>query len=93
MKPQLTPDLSPQSVATLPVVASCPICGTPLQGKQQVCSAKCRIQKSMKTRAGLRRDRDATARMHLRAAQRSVDETQRFITEALALLKEPSDSQ
>jgi predicted nucleic acid-binding Zn ribbon protein len=76
MLPQSTPDLLPTSVATPPVVPSCPICETPLQGKQLVCSAKCRIQKSMATRAAKRvkrqADRDATARLHLRAAQQAV---------------------
>lgn len=97
MNPQSAPDQRPQSVATpsggLPVY--CPVCQTvPLQGKQQACSPRCRIQKSMATREAKRvkiqADRDATARLHLRAAQRSVAETQRFISEALNLLQEPS---
>lgn len=47
----------------------CPVCHTvPLTGKQTVCSAKCRIQKSMKTRAAKRTDRDAKVRIKLREA-------------------------
>lgn len=41
-------------------------------------------------RVKVQADRDATARLHLRAAQQSVAETQRFISEALNLLQEPS---
>lgn len=76
------PNLSSGSVATplpgLPVY--CPICEkVPLQGKQLVCSAKCRIQKSMQTRAAKQAERDAKVRL--------------LLHEALALLepqKEPS---
>lgn len=64
-------DLSPGSVATplsgLPVY--CPICQKVLlYGKQTVCSPRCRIQPSMARRAAKQAERDATVRLHLRAA-------------------------
>ena len=69
--PTPPPDLSPGSVATpgpgLPVY--CPVCETvPLHGKQTVCSAKCRIQRSMATRAAKRAERDAKVRLLLKDA-------------------------
>lgn len=48
--PALTPDRSPGSIRTPSMVASCPICGVPLQGKQTVCSGKCRIARSRQRR-------------------------------------------
>jgi predicted nucleic acid-binding Zn ribbon protein len=77
----MSPEHSPQSVVTPPagLPVYCPVCHTvPLKGKQTVCSAKCRIQRSMATRAAKRRERDAQVRV--------------LLTEALALLtpdKEP----
>ena len=66
--PKPTSELTPESVATpssgVPVY--CPICEkVPLHGKQTVCSAKCRIQRSMATRAAKRRNRDAQIRLLL----------------------------
>lgn len=78
-----TPDLCTEGVAT----PLCPICHTvPLTGKQTVCSAKCRIQKSMKTRAAKQSDRDAKIRLLLRTASETIQE-------AKELLKEPSTTQ
>ena len=77
----MSPEQRPASVATPPsgLPVYCPICETvPLHGKQTVCSAKCRIQRSMATRAAKRRNRDAQVRL--------------LLTEALTLLdpdKEP----
>jgi predicted nucleic acid-binding Zn ribbon protein len=71
--PQTRPDYRPESVATLPVVASCPICGVPLQGRQTVCSAKCRIQRSMAMRAAKRDERDAKVRLLLGEALALLD--------------------
>lgn len=64
----------PRSVATPSVLSSCPICGTPLQGKQTVCSTKCRIQRSMRRRAVTQAERDAQVRL--------------LLTEALGLLEQ-----
>lgn len=83
--PSSMPDLSTQCVATPPsgLPVYCPVCQqVPLTGKQQVCSAKCRIQKSMATRAATRADRDAKARLLLR----TVIETAQEVAQ---LLKEP----
>ena len=69
--PTSTPDRCPGSVATPPsgLPVYCPICGkVPLQGKQRVCSAKCRIQKSMQTRAAKQAERDAKIRLLLKDA-------------------------
>ncbi len=71
----MSPEQRPTSVATLPVIASCPICGAPLQGKQTVCSSRCRIQRSMVRRAAKQTERDAKVRL--------------LLGEALGLLKEP----
>lgn len=69
--PQPTPDHFPESVATPPgrVPVYCPVCETvPLHGKQTVCSAKCRIQRSMATRVARQAERDAKVRLLLREA-------------------------
>ena len=71
-----TPDHSPQSVATPAIGPLCPICGVPLSGKQRVCSAKCRIQRSMRRRAAKQTERDAKVRL--------------LLTEALGLLTKPT---
>jgi predicted nucleic acid-binding Zn ribbon protein len=80
--PQSTPEHSPESVRTLHMVPSCPICGVPLQGRQTVCSAKCRIARSRQKYEAISRDRDAKARLLLRTVIESA-------TEALAVLKPP----
>ena len=82
-----TPDQRLPSVATpqggVPVY--CPVCETvPLTGKQQVCSAKCRIQKSMTKRAAKRAERDAKVRLLLGEALELLNE------EASTLLEKPS---
>lgn len=64
----MNPEHSPQSVATLSMVPSCPICGTPLSGRQTVCSARCRVQRSMQRRAVKQTERDAKVRLLLREA-------------------------
>jgi predicted nucleic acid-binding Zn ribbon protein len=76
----MSPEHSPQSVATLPsdVPVYCPICqAVPLHGKQTVCSARCRIQRSMG-----RRERDARLRLLLRTVMDSA-------RDATQLLEEP----
>ncbi len=77
-KPTPTPDLSPQSVATPSMVASCPVCGRLLTGRQTVCSGRCRIQRSMARRKAKQRERDAKVRL--------------LLTEALGLLSEAKDT-
>jgi predicted nucleic acid-binding Zn ribbon protein len=71
--PQSKPEVTPDSVCTLPVVPSCPICGHPLQRRQTVCSAKCRISRSRQRREAKLLARDARVRL--------------LLTEALALLE------
>ena len=61
----MTPEQRPQSVATRPVIPSCPICGTPLHGKQTVCSPRCRIQRSMRRRVAQQTERDTKVRLLL----------------------------
>jgi predicted nucleic acid-binding Zn ribbon protein len=72
--PASTPELTPSSVRTLPVVRSCPMCPTPLQGRQTVCSAKCRIARSRQRREAKRADRDAKVRLLLTTALEAVQE-------------------
>jgi predicted nucleic acid-binding Zn ribbon protein len=72
--PHSTPEHSPSSVRTLSIVVSCPICGRPLQGRQTVCSAKCRIARSRQKHDAKRRDTDAKVRL--------------LLTEALGLLRD-----
>jgi hypothetical protein len=84
--PQSSPDRCPGRVATPPsgLPVYCPVYEkVPLQGKQTVCSPRCRIQRSMARRAAKRADRDARVRLLLR----TVIET---VTEALEVLKAPS---
>jgi predicted nucleic acid-binding Zn ribbon protein len=50
------------------MVASCPICGGPLTGKQTVCSGKCRIERSRRRREAKQTERDAKLRVLLREA-------------------------
>jgi predicted nucleic acid-binding Zn ribbon protein len=67
----MSPEQRPQSVATplADVPIYCPLCEkVPLHGKQTVCSARCRIQRSMQRRVAKQMERDATVRLHLRAA-------------------------
>ena len=66
--PQPTHDLTPGSVRTPSVLPSCAMCGTPLQGRQTVCSAKCRIARSRQRRNANQQERDAMVRLHLRVA-------------------------
>ena len=101
--PTSPPDRCPRSVATPPsgVPVYCPICEkVPLLEKQAVCSPRCRIQKSMATRAAIRRDRDATIRLLLKTeldsnrmrSREDAEHVRRRLREVLALLepeKEP----
>ena len=73
-EPTTTPHHSPGSVRTPIMVASCPICGAPLTGRQTVCSAKCRIARSRRRREAKQQERDAKVRL--------------LLTEALELLSE-----
>jgi predicted nucleic acid-binding Zn ribbon protein len=75
--PPSPPNLSPASVATPPsgVPVYCPICQTvPLQGKQTVCSPRCRIQRSMERRAAKQAERDAKVRLLLTEALGLLDQ-------------------
>jgi predicted nucleic acid-binding Zn ribbon protein len=78
--PQSLPVGSPDSVrapASGGVVASrrCPICGqTPLTGRQEVCSGRCRAARSRQRKADARRERDAEIRVLLEAALKSLRE-------------------
>ena len=64
--PHCTPDLTSESVRTLLLVPSCPMCGTLLQGRQTVCSAKCRVARSRQKATAIRQGRDAKIRRLLR---------------------------
>ncbi len=66
--PHSTPEHSPRSVATPSVTPFCPMCGTPLSGRQTVCSPRCRIQRSMQRRAAKQTERDAKLRLLLTEA-------------------------
>ena len=92
-----TPDPCPQNVVTLSsgTLVVCPGCVKPFQPRrkdQRFCSSKCRLVGYQQKQEHARRDRDATARLHLRAAQHAGAEMQRHISEALELLQEPSPS-
>jgi predicted nucleic acid-binding Zn ribbon protein len=63
-----TPEHHPDSVRTLIMVGSCPICGQPLKGKQTVCSPKCRIERSRRRREGKRQNDLAKVRLLLKEA-------------------------
>lgn len=83
MKAHSTTDLRAESVAT----PLCPVChAVQLTGKQTVCSAKCRIRKSMKTREAKQQERDGRIRLLLRTASEQLQE-------ATHLLEKPSPTQ
>ena len=93
--PQSTPEPCPQNVVTLSsgTLVVCPGCVKPFQPRrkdQRFCSAKCRLVGYQQRQEQERRDRDATARLHLRAAQHAYAEGDRHLAEALAVLKAPS---
>jgi predicted nucleic acid-binding Zn ribbon protein len=75
--PHPTPEPHPSSVRTLPVVPFCPICGTPLRGRQTVCLAKCRIAQSRQRRERTRAERDAKVRLLLQDALQLLKEGNR----------------
>ena len=75
----LPPDRSSESIRTLPMVLSCPICGTPLQGRQTVCSAKCRIARSRRRREDTQQERDAKVRLLLRTVIETAQEATRLL--------------
>jgi len=77
-----TPDHRPGSVRTPIMVASCPVCGRPLTGKQTVCSPRCRIQRSMERRQAERRERDASVRLLLTTALEAVLEARDRLKES-----------
>lgn len=61
---------APRSAPPGAVVASprgCPICGTPLRGRQRCCSAKCRAAKSRRARIPVKREQLLEIRRLLRA--------------------------
>ena len=72
-----TPEHRSERVATPSMILSCPICGTPLQGKRTVCSPRCRIQRSMRRRAAMQQERDAKVRLLLREALSLLEYTSR----------------
>lgn len=78
--PHATPDLSPGSVRTPLASPLCPLCGTPLQGRQTVCSAKCRIARSRQTREAKRDERDAKVRLLLKEALALLDHEKEPVT-------------
>ena len=57
-------------------VRSCPICGQPLTGKQTVCSARCRIERSRRRREAERQHELAKVRLLLRQALHLLEEGQ-----------------
>ena len=76
-KPTPTPDDRSGSVRTPIMVASCPICGRPLKGKQTVCSGKCRVAKWRRDRDDKLKERDAKDRLLLTEALGLLTETNR----------------
>jgi len=72
--PHSTPNVSPGSVRTPLVILSCPMCGQPLQGKQTVCSAKCRIKRSRQRRGQALAERDSKVRLLLKDALQLLEE-------------------
>ncbi len=63
----------------------CPVCQrVALQGRQTVCGAPCRIQRSRQWKAQAQAERDSKVRLHLKAAQADMQE-------ALGLLGEPEN--
>ena len=78
--PDFAPRLSPDGVRTpFPglVVGSrpCPICGKrELEGKQTVCSGKCRVERSRRRRENALRTRDAEIRALLITALKKLEE-------------------
>ena len=68
------------------VVASsrpCPICGTPLKGRQEACSAKCRAAKSRRRRAPMKREDLQAIRATLRRTIEEVWQAQQLVEAAL----------
>lgn len=78
--PHPDPEVSPASVHTLPMILSCPICKTPLSGRQTVCSGKCRIERFRRKRETEQTERDAKVRLLLRTARESVDDAYKLLT-------------
>jgi predicted nucleic acid-binding Zn ribbon protein len=75
----MSPEHLPQSVRTPPVIPSCPICGEPLQGRQTVCSPKCRTERSRRKGEAKRRERDAQVRLLLTTAIEAATEAQTLL--------------
>jgi predicted nucleic acid-binding Zn ribbon protein len=80
--PASMPDLSTGGVRTLLLVPSCPICGVPLQGKQTVCSAKCRAARSRRRRERVTRERDQRVRLFLRTALDALHEARELLADS-----------
>jgi hypothetical protein len=78
-----TPSTRPDSVRTLLVGSSpCPVCGTAeLQGRQTVCSARCRRERSRQRQAEALRTRDQSIRADLEQAAELVARAQRRLEE------------
>jgi predicted nucleic acid-binding Zn ribbon protein len=79
--PTPTPEPDPGSVRTPIMVASCPICGQPLRGRQTVCSGGCRIERSRQRRENKLQDRDAKVRLLLRTVIETAQEPKQLLEE------------
>jgi predicted nucleic acid-binding Zn ribbon protein len=81
--PQSKPEVTPDSVRTPPVIPSCPMCGHPLQGRQTVCSAKCRIARSRQKHEAKRREKDTKVRLLLTTVIETAQEAKQLLEEPL----------
>ena len=70
----MSPEVTPDSVRTPSMLPSRPMCGTPLQRRQTVCSAKCRIARSRQRREQVQAERDAKVRLLLTEALRLLED-------------------
>jgi predicted nucleic acid-binding Zn ribbon protein len=80
--PASKPDLSTDGVRTLLLVPSCPMCGTPLTGRQTVCSAKCRVARSRQRRESVTRERDQRVRLFIRTALDALHEARELLADS-----------
>jgi predicted nucleic acid-binding Zn ribbon protein len=64
------------------MVATCPICGSPLTGQQTVCSPKCRTKRARQTHEADRRERDAKVSLLLRTVIEGAQEARELLKES-----------
>ena len=83
----VTPEASPASVRTLSgatlIASPCPVCRKhPLQGRQTVCSARCRRIRSRRREAEARQHRDDELRVLAFAARQAIEALERRLEDA-----------